>query len=660
MTRFLPAALLLSLATAVAAQTAAPDLETLLRRPTFVDMKIAPDGRHLAATVPQGDDRTVLVVLDRSTMQPTSVLQMRPKEHIDQFHWVSDRRLVVSVALREGMLDQPQPTGELYGVNADGSAATPLFGFRMARGMPAGGSNIRRPQAEEASAFLIDTLPGDERHVLVNVVPWRGEQAHSEVRRLNVATGQTSRVVRSPVPLADFLTDLEGNVRLAMALRSNGDMQVHHRAAGGGDWSLVHDQGSSGRRLLPLYFESADVVVVREERGQGADALVRWNLASGEKSVLVQPEVADVEDVLYGITPRKVYAVRNHPALPNLLMVDPESREARLAGALAEAFPGQHAWVTSFTADGKLGLVQVYSDRNPGEFYLFDLESMRATYLGTTREWIDPERMATMRPVSFAARDGTTLHGYLVLPHGREPRDLPMVVNPHGGPHQLRDTWGFDEEAQLLASRGYAVLRVNFRGSGGYGGAFEQAGYRQWGGLMQDDIADATRWAVREGIADGDRVCVYGASYGGYSAMMQAARYGELYRCAIGYVGVYDLALMYQEGDVRRTMYGRSYLERVLGRSNLSPMSPVNLAGQIEVPVMLVHGAEDQRAPQTHADRMRAALRAAGNDPEWLVERREGHGFYTQENRLKLYTRLLAFLDRHIGEGRAAAAAAAD
>ncbi|MDZ3823540.1 MAG: S9 family peptidase [Pseudoxanthomonas sp.] len=650
------AALLPFLSAAGAPLASASDLETLLKRPTFIDMKIAPDGRHLAATVPQGDDRTVLVVLERGTMRPTSVLQMRGKEHIDQFHWVSDSRLVVSVAIRDGMLDQPQATGELYGVNADGSAATPLFGFRLAQGIPAGGSNIRRPQAEQASAFLIDTLPGDERQVLVNVVPWAGEEAHSEVRRLNVATGRTSRVVRSPVPRADFLTDLDGNVRLAVSVRGNGDQQLHHRAASGGEWRLIHDQGTAGGRALPLYFESADVVVVRQEREQGTDSLMRWNLASGEKTLLLQPEVADAQDVLYGIAPRSVYAVRSHPDRPRLLMLDPEAREARLANALAEAFPGQHAWVTSFTRDGKLGLVHVYSDRNPGEFYLFDLETLRATYLGTTREWIDPDRMAEMRPITLAARDGTVLHGYLVLPPGREPRGLPMVVNPHGGPHGVRDTWGFDEEAQLLASRGYAVLKVNFRGSGGYGGAFERAGYRQWGGLMQDDIADATRWAVREGIADGERVCVYGASYGGYSAMMQAARHGELYRCAIGYVGVYDLALMYQEGDVRRTMFGRSYLERILGRSNLSAMSPVNLADRIGVPVMLVHGAEDQRAPQTHADRMRAALRAAGNDPEWLVERREGHGFYTQANRIRLYTQLLAFLDRHIGEGRQAAA----
>lgn len=656
--RAILAALLLSLSAAGAPPASASDLESLLKRPTFVDMKIAPDGRHLAATVPQGDDRTVLVVLDRAAMRPTSVLQMRGKEHIDQFHWVSDSRLVVSVAIRDGMLDQPQATGELYGVNADGSAATPLFGFRLAQGIPAGGSNIRRPQAEQASAFLIDTLPGDERHVLVQVVPWSGEQAHSEVRRLNVATGHTSRVVRSPAPRAEFLVDRDGNVRLAVSVRANADLQVHHRSARGGDWALVHDQGGDGLRLVPLYFQDADVVVARQEQARGPDALVRWNPATGEKSLLQQPEVADPSDLLHGIAPRSVYAVRSHPDLPRLLVVDPEAREARLAGALAEAFPGQHAWVTSFTRDGKLGLVHVYSDRNPGEFYLFDLETMRATYLGTTREWIDPEQMAQMRPISVPARDGTVLHGYLVLPPGREPRGLPMVVNPHGGPHGVRDTWGFDEEAQLLASRGYAVLKVNFRGSGGYGGAFERAGYRQWGGLMQDDIADATRWAVREGIADGERVCVYGASYGGYSAMMQAARHGELYRCAIGYVGVYDLALMYQEGDVRRTMFGRGYLERILGRSNLSAMSPVNLADRIEVPVMLVHGAEDQRAPQTHADRMRAALRAAGNEPEWLVERREGHGFYTQANRVKLYTRLLAFLDRHIGEGRQAAASA--
>ena len=187
---------------------------------------------------------------------------------------------------------------------------------------------------------------------------------------------------------------------------------------------------------------------------------------------------------------------------------------------------------------------------------------------------------------------------------------------------------------------------------------FQQAGYREWAGLMQDDLADAVRWTIAEGYADKNRVCIYGASYGGYAALMNSARYPELYRCTVGYVGVYDLPLMYKDGDIPETMFGRKYLERVIGKEGLEQASPLHHAEKITMPVMLIHGGEDFRVPQKHADRMREALTKAGNPPEWLVKRSEGHGFYVTENRIELYTKLLAFFDRHIGENAKPAQAA--
>ena len=231
----------------------------------------------------------------------------------------------------------------------------------------------------------------------------------------------------------------------------------------------------------------------------------------------------------------------------------------------------------------------------------------------------------------------------------RAAKNLPCVVNPHGGPHGIRDEWGFSWEAQLIASRGYAVLKLNFRGSGGYGNHYQTAGYQQWGRLMQDDLADGVRWTIEQGLVDGKRICTFGGSYGGYAALMNVARYPDLYRCAVGYVGVYDLSLMYQRGDIQESRRGNSYLDLVIGRDRLEQDSPVALADKIKVPVLLAHGGEDVRVPPAHAERMRAALTKAGNPPEWLYEAREGHGFYNLPSKLGLYNRLLAFLDRNIG-----------
>jgi dipeptidyl aminopeptidase/acylaminoacyl peptidase len=303
--------------------------------------------------------------------------------------------------------------------------------------------------------------------------------------------------------------------------------------------------------------------------------------------------------------------------------------------------------------------VFVYSDKNPGDYYLFDTQQKKANFLRSTRSWIDIEQMRPMQPIDLVARDGLKLHGYLTQPADECPH--PLVVLPHGGPHGVRDVWGFDWEVQLLASRGYAVLQINFRGSDGYGMDFEAAGYRQWGASMQDDLTDATRWAIEQGVTTAERICIYGASYGGYAAMMGAAREPRLYRCAIGYVGVYDLQLMYESGDIPDSRSGIAYLNRVLGddQADLRARSPVHLASQIEVPVLLIHGKEDWRADYKQAKRMKAALDAQDKSVDWMALSREGHGVYDEETRREVYERILTFLDRHLSKGMAGTGATA-
>jgi len=265
-----------------------------------------------------------------------------------------------------------------------------------------------------------------------------------------------------------------------------------------------------------------------------------------------------------------------------------------------------------------------------------------------------------VRPVALKARDGLPLHGFLTVPSGSDGRNLPMVVMPHGGPFHVFDNGQYDRETQILAAAGYAVLQVNFRGSGNYGRAHAQAGAQQWGAAMQDDVTDATRWAIAQGIADARRICIYGASYGAYAAMMGAAREQGLYQCAAGYVGVYDLPLMFARGDVQERDSGVTFLREWLGDpAKLGAVSPVNLATQIKVPVFLAAGGEDKRAPIQHTERMEAALKRAGTPVESLYYKTEGHGFYTLAHRTEYYDKLLAFLSRSLGGKTAQASAPA-
>lgn len=265
-----------------------------------------------------------------------------------------------------------------------------------------------------------------------------------------------------------------------------------------------------------------------------------------------------------------------------------------------------------------------------------------------------------MKPISLKARDGTTLHGYITIPRRSDGRNLPLVLHPHGGPHGPRDVWGFNPEVQFLASRGYAVLQVNFRGSGGYGNAFERMGYRKWGTAMVDDMTDAVRWAVSQGIADPDRICTYGASYGGYAALQSVVRESELYKCAIGYVGIYSLPLWMKDGDIPKRESGRHYLNQVMPETlaEQQAQSAAYNVDRINVPVMLVHGAKDERVPISQYRLLVDRLAKAGKPPEvTIVEAKEGHGFYDVDNNVKLYSAMQAFLDKHIGDRRSVAGA---
>ncbi|WP_083537648.1 S9 family peptidase [Pseudoxanthomonas mexicana] len=640
----LAACLLLSPAMAVAQV----DVGNFIRKDKFEAIKISPTGEYLAATVPM-EDRTVLAIMRRSDNKLTGTFALGKNSHVSNFWWVNPARVIVSVSEKFGQLDQPLGTGELFAIDADGGKATVLVGFRI--GNQQTGSNIQQKTSEQVHAFLVDSLRADDKTVVVSIWPW-GSDPFTRAERMDVYSGRRTPLARAPVRNADFTTDNAGDVRFAYGAGVDNSRKLYYRDGKGDDWRLINDESVSDQAEHPLGFNrDQSIAYLQVEKSSGSDVIVAWNVATGERKELLRNANVDPDDIIFSqdgdmVPVGAVY----RDGKPVTKFFSDEVPEARLYRSLEAAFPGQTISVTSRTKDGKLALVQVSSDRNPGDFYLFNVDAKKLDYLLSRRDWLEPDEMATMTPVQLKARDGTDLHGFLTMPKGASGKHMPMVVVPHGGPFGIRDEWEFDPQTQMLASAGYAVLQINFRGSGGYGRAFRQAGARQWGQAMQDDVTDATRWAIQQGVADAARICIYGASYGAYAALMGVAKEPGLYKCAAGYVGVYDLPMMHTRGDIQRRGSGETYLNEWIGpRSTLGAVSPVNMADRIKVPVFLAAGGEDERAPVQHTELMERRLKAAGVPVETLYKKTEGHGFYKPENQQEYYTRLLAFFNRHLG-----------
>lgn len=637
--------------------TAAVNVEAYVRKDSFEDIKLSPTGEYYAATVPR-EDRTILVVIRRADNKPSGVVAGGRNSVIADFDWVSPDRVIVGLAEKFGNLARPQLTGELYGVDATTGSGEMLVGQRL---QGAGlGTKIQPKKVERIAAFLTDDLPQDEKNVIIAVMPFSGDP-FTRAEKMDTYSGRRHAVARAPVRNADFATDNAGVVRFASGFGVDSVRKLFYRQGEGAEWELISDEAVTHRHEWPIGF-SADnrTAYLQAEQATGPDAIIALDLTTRVRKEVLRDDDSDPYRIIYRNGTRIPVGAFFMDGKPRPGFFDEKSPEAILYRSLQAAFGGDPVRITSQTSDGRLALVQVWSDRNPGDFYVFDVQAKKASHLLSRSDWFDPEKMAATDPFQFKARDGLTLHGYLTLPKGSSGKNLPMVVMPHGGPYGIQDTWGFDGDTQMLAEAGYAVLRLNYRGSAGYGAAFEHAGAREWGLKMQDDLTDATRWAITQGIADGGRICIYGGSYGGYASLMGVAKEPSLYKCAVGYVGVYDLPTMHTEGDIQRRGSGETYIREWIGdREALGATSPNRMADRIKVPVFLAAGGEDERAPIKHSEMMEKALRNAGVPVETLYYKTEGHGFYLEQHRREYYTRLLSFLARNLGGAVAATASGA-
>lgn len=626
---------------------------TLTAGPTEVrDVKVAPDGVHffLWARSPTGEDALVVKrVRDRVVV---GGFRFPPETKVYRVEWANEQRLVMEVGQDAIEVDGPAFYGDIYAIDLDRSNPRLIFGFRAGKAFTTG-TSIVPTEPIEAWGSILGPIPDSDDEILIASQRWpttgvsslasENEPGMFEVYAVSTSTGKRRRVVSGPGAVIRYLVDERGEVRVAHTLSAEQREQVHVRDPGG-PWRLLPE--FPGRPVGVSHQHGVAYVIGDEASGPGLHAV---QLGGGERRLLHRRPDAEPSDFAWDPVTGAPVAAEYEPALPLWALLDPASAGAKILAQAGALRPGFHPRFVNLSRDGRLASVHFSSDTSPGFFMLIEADPPWAVQVARVLDPFEPAPHRT-GPVEVKVSDGLVVRGYLTVPD-RAKAPVPLVVVPHGGPHGVRDHWAYDPFVQTLADQGLAVLRVNFRGSAGYGRAFEEAGRRHWGDRVQDDVIEVTRAVLQQNPGfDRKRIGIVGHSFGGYSALQSVRRAPDLFRCAIGISGVYELQLLRQEGDVVLTRRGRRFLDRSLGLdpAGLTQASPSAHPEEIPVPVLLVHGDRDRRAPVEHATRLCEAMTRAGRRCDLWVAEGQGHtltGVALVESHLRVST----FLANQLG-----------
>jgi dipeptidyl aminopeptidase/acylaminoacyl peptidase len=482
----------------------------------------------------------------------------------------------------------------------------------------------------------------------------------TKLHRLNTLTGNSESVSQPPVDVSEFMLDFKGEPRLAL-LFTDIKNKIYYRDPATEKWRELasYDAYSSARDTIkPLGFGPDGTLYVVANAGEDTSTLRTFDFAAGKvsKDALVVTPGYDFDGSL--VSDKKVLGVRLTTDAESNVWFDPAMQV--IQKAVDKAFPTTGNLIIVPTHPGSPWvLVESYSDVQPSSYALYHIKTGLVDPVGSTYPRIASARMGRQEPVRYKARDGLEIPGLLTLPPGGARKDLPMVVLVHGGPWVRGASWRWNPQSQFLASRGYAVLEVEFRGSAGFGLAHFEAGLKQWGLSMQNDIADGTRWAIAQGIADPQRVCIAGASFGGYAALMGLVNDPDLYRCGIEWLGVTDIELMYTGTWFSKSDASPGYLrygmplmigDPVKDAAQLKATSPIQQAARIHQPLLLAYGREDKRVPIYHGRKFYSAVTRSNHQVEWIDYSGEGHGWSLPKNRIDFWQRVERFLNKHIGQ----------
>lgn len=630
----------------ICTSVSAKDWETLFDHSQYQNAKISPNGEYIAAAV-NHNDSNALIFLKRSNMASVGTAKLGGGYEVGNYYWVNNERVVIEMVKRVPWLEKPQSYGELFAINYDGSKAKLIYGYQMENTQT--GSKLKRQKSIRGWANIIDKLPEDTNHILIESTPMSttGERL-SSILKLNIYTGIIKNELgKSPIPFSHFVTDSKGKLKAVSGVDENANKQVYLKKKNG--WQKIPKGIVSNDVELISISRSGKFLYTLDNPNQNFKGLFKLNLEDLTYKNIFTDKNVDITDMELTADGRQAYALRIDDGYPTYLIIDKKNEEAQVFKSLLKTFPFSKVNITSRTDDGNYYVIAVYSDVNPGSLYLFDKEKNKLSLLFKFKPDIKSADLVQSEPIQMKASDGTLLNAYFTKAKSRE-KHAPVVVLVHGGPHGVRDYWGFSPTVQYLALNGYSVLQVNYRGSGGYGEKFEIDGHQAWGTAIQQDIFESYQWLVKQNKVENGEVCIMGASFGAYSAVQSAAIYPNTYKCAIANAGIYDLELMFEEGDVQARKSGMSYLRNVLGtdKKQLKDMSPVNYVEKIKAPLLLAHGEDDKRAPFEHVERLRNALDDANKPYEWFVLDKEEHGFYNPENQKAYMRKVISFLNRHL------------
>jgi dipeptidyl aminopeptidase/acylaminoacyl peptidase len=500
---------------------------------------------------------------------------------------------------------------------------------------------------DKVRASILDALPDDPHHILVTHN--RRDPELFDVYRIDLRSGRETLVAQNPGGVTGWNTDHAGRVRVAT--RSDGlKTELLYRADEKSEFKPLITTDYKTEVEVAAFSADNQRLYAISNRGRDKKALVLIDPRRPEQErVVFERDDVDLGGAVWSRLRKKI--TEANFVTDRIQRHYFDAGTARIYQRIAAKAPGMEITLQSANKAEDKFIVAAASDRTPGTRFIYDAKSDSLSVLAEINPKIAAADMAPMKPIRYTSRDGLTIHGYLTLPVGREPKDLPCVVNPHGGPW-ARDIWGYNPEVQFLANRGYCVLQMNFRGSTGYGRQFWEASFGQWGLKMQDDITDGVNWLVQQGVADPKRVGIYGASYGGYATLAGVAFTPELYAAAVNYVGVSNLFTFmntippYWRSELPKIHDMVGHPER--DKERMTRTSPALNADRIKTPLMVVQGARDPRVNKAESDQMVEALRKRGVDVPYMVKDNEGHGFRNEENQYEFYGAMEAFLGKHL------------
>jgi len=642
----LRAAVVLGLLACASAQAQVADpAKFFSREPDYAQPTMSPTGDYVAVDTPDGQNRALALI--KITGEPQRNL-FRFYGSTDRWDrpvikepysatWSGDDRIIVFEGYDYGRGGSKFASGNVYSTSADAKNQAHLFGYEPDDG------NQRSRLKDQGAVYLMQLMPELNGQALFYYMPFTQQASQNRTSVFHVDTNNGKReMVETFNDDVRLTADNAGRARFNYREDLDGNQIAQYRPTPDSEWKPM-PASLQGQTMQVWFFEPDNNIAYAEVSEHGEPAqLYKVNFSAGTRERAGgQPnqEITGFERA--GRLGPPVVLTYN-AGKPKVDYLDPASPWAQLHAGLMKAFPGQMVNFIDLTRDeGKL-LFSTWSDRNPGTYYVMDLKTKSPRQLFKAYEDMDPAQLSPMMPLEFKDRAGTSINAFLTIPQGK-PGAHAMIVMPHGGPFGPYDTWGYNRDAQFLASLGYAVLQVNYRGSGGRGEGFEESGYKGWGTTIQEDIADGVKYAIAQGLADKDKVCIYGGSFGGYAAMMNPILNPGMYKCAIGYAGVYDIKADSAMKDASKQI--RSYWSRTRGDEAIqTEQSPLTHLAKLDVPILLIHGKSDHNVDFDQFQAAEAALRRSGKTYEVFVKADEGHGFYKAADVEAAYNRMKDFL----------------